>query len=432
LKRRLALGRLSPPREDLPSVDGIVRTIMRGGHEILGTEDPLDVELWASYVLGFSYKRLPWGVEEDFTQMVFNGAFASAERVGDAGSLAVLRALGSVAPEPYASACAAVRDRLSATGRPEPGWAAELGAPVFERAWTLADRYGAQIAYYTHFQNRGRDEHLVGAVYDENHGGIIKDATIGVLADDPRARAGADPECVVADIDAGELSARVLAAIERGDTFIDNDWTDDFRELRALLISRMRSLPPADLPEPEVLGDAPRETIIEAFLATPGAPTDDPTTRGILDHCFTARCDFGDGDPFRWSPTVVEVFMLDFLPRKASLDAGQIRALPSVLRSWVRYALTRRGLDEDHIEATMDVVGRLESEFRREATNPDNFGPAKAVTNAMLADRVDLLDEEAVEAWLDGFNARTLEERADFLAGRLGFDPPPASRRPRP
>jgi len=50
----------------------------------------------------------------------------------------------------------------------------------------------------------------------------------------------------------------------------------------------------------------------------------------------------------------------------------------------------------------------------------------------MLADRVDLLDEDAVEAWLDGFNARPLEERADFLAGRLGFDPPPASRRPRP
>jgi len=124
--------------------------------------------------------------------------------------------------------------------------------------------------------------------------------------------------------------------------------------------------------------------------------------------------------------------MLDFLPRKASLDAGQIRALPSVLRSWVRYALTRRGLDEDHIEATMDVVERLESEFRRVATNPDNFGPAKAVTNAMLADRVDLLDEDAVEAWLDVFNARPLEERDDFLGGRLGFDPPPASRRPRP
>ena len=88
---------------------------MRGGHEILGTEDPLDVERWASSVHGFSYKRLPLGVEEDFTQMVFDGVLASAERPGDAASLAVLRALGSLAPEPYASACAAVGACCSST-----------------------------------------------------------------------------------------------------------------------------------------------------------------------------------------------------------------------------------------------------------------------------------------------------------------------------
>jgi hypothetical protein len=411
-------------RDDLPPVDGIVRTLLRGGNELLQVDDPFDAERWASAFLGTVYKRLPWGEEDRFFERVFDGVVEEAGRASDPASLAVLRAFASLAPEPHDITCAKAGDELAARGVPEPSWARGLGEPTFARAWTLTDVFEDQTAYYAHFRYPGQGEHLIGAVLDENLGGIVKDAAAGVLMPgaDPRATAEADPKAVVGDVDAGELAARVLAAIDTGDMYIDNAWTDEFRELRALLLSRMAQLPAIVLPEPVVASDDEREAIIDAFLASPGAPADDDSTRGILDQCLTARCDFGDGDPFRWSPIVVEMFLLDYLPRKGTLDVGQIRALPDVLRGWIRYALTRRGVDERHIEGAVAVVGELEAEFRRQVTDPNNFGLAKAISSAMLTDGVDLLDEEAVGAWIEGFNARPFEQRDDFLAGRMGIE----------
>lgn len=37
----------------------------------------------------------------------------------------------------------------------------------------------------------------------------------------------------------------------------------------------------------------------------------------------------------------------------------------------------------------------------------------------MIADGVDMLDQEAVQAWIDGFNARPFEERDALLGDRL-------------
>jgi hypothetical protein len=265
----------------------------------------------------------------------------------------------------------------------------------------------------------------LAATYDENLGGIIKDASAGVLASDPRQRAEREPDVVVSDIDPGPMASRVQAAIASGDLYLDNDWTDDFRALRALLLARMRSLLPIEWSPPEPPNDATRESIVEEFLASPGAPLSDRATRAILEHCLTARCDFGDGDPFRWSPIVVEMFLLDFLPRKATLDSSQIRALPDVLRRWVAYSLARRGLEQRWIDETIATIDALVPEFRRAVTDADNFGPAKAISNAMLADGVDLLDPGAVQAWLDEFNARPFEDRDAFLRGRFGVDDRP-------
>jgi hypothetical protein len=44
---------------------------------------------------------------------------------------------------------------------------------------------------------------------------------------------------------------------------------------------------------------------------------------------------------------------------------------------------------------------------------------AQAIVQAMIADGVDMLDQEAVQAWIDGFNARPFEERDALLGDRL-------------
>jgi hypothetical protein len=116
------------------------------------------------------------------------------------------------------------------------------------------------------------------------------------------------------------------------------------------------------------------------------------------------------------------MFMLDFLPRKVTVDANQIRAVPGVLRSWVRFALSRRGLPEDRIAETQAAVDEFTSEFRRTVTDPTNFGAGKALMNAMLADGVDLMDPKATEAWIEAFNAMSIEERDSLLSRPPGLD----------
>ena len=51
-------------------------------------------------------------------------------------------------------------------------------------------------------------------------------------------------------------------------------------------------------------------------------------------------------------------------------------------------------------------------------TDVDQFGPAKRLGNAMLADGVDPLDQGAVDRWIQDFNARPLADR-DRLLRRL-------------
>lgn len=65
------------------------------------------------------------------------------------------------------------------------------------------------------------------------------------------------------------------------------------------------------------------------------------------------------------------------------------------------------GLEARWIAETEEAVDRFAKEFRRAMTDQTEFGPAKSLVNAMLADGVDLLDQAAVDRWIEEFNAPT-------------------------
>lgn len=417
---------LRPSERGIPPIDGLVGAVLRGGRELLEVEDPLDAERWASQVLGSFYKLpIPLSARDELEATIGPAIVEAAEAMGGPEGLAILLALASVLEDDLRGPAEEAAERLRARGIPEPAWAEVIGRPAFEGAWRLADPYDDQLAYFATFRYPDRPGHVVMALYDENLGGIIKDAAAGIPRKDPRPRAERRPGARVSDADPGEMASRITGAIRAGDLYLDNDWTESFRHHRALLLARMRLLPAAPLPEPpEPPDEGARAALTAEFLASPFAPEDPgPEVASIIGHCLDARCDYGDGDPLRWSPIVVELFMLDFLPRKATLDAAEIRALPEVLAAWVRFALTRRGLEERWIAETERMVRKLAPEFRRAATDPSRFGPAKAIAHAMLADGVDLTDQRAVDAWIRAFNARPQEDRDAILGPRLGLDP---------
>jgi hypothetical protein len=78
----------------------------------------------------------------------------------------------------------------------------------------------------------------------------------------------------------------------------------------------------------------------------------------------------------RWSPIAVELFMLYFLPRKAILNAAEIRSFPEVLRAWVRFALTNRRLEQRWIA---EIVGSFIERRTRRAGDGSDHDPAWVV-----------------------------------------------------
>ncbi|MBI3749243.1 MAG: hypothetical protein HY262_10430 [Chloroflexi bacterium] len=383
-------------------------------------DDPLEAEAWASSIIGNFYKiDGPLQARDELETRLWPEVVRRAERRADREGLAVLEALAAVTDvEAIAADARDAADRLRALGIAVPAWAAELGSVAFESAWMLLDVFGDHEAYYATFRYPGRTPHIVNALYDKAMGEIIKDAFVGYSDGDPRTLIVVEDGVRAVDAEPGVMARRVVDAIANGDLYLDNDWTPEFRQFRALVLARMRRLPvapPAEPPGPP--DDSEREAIAAEFLSA-SALTDHSEADIIVSHCLDYVCDYLGEDPFRWSPIVVEQFLLDYLPRKVSLGLGAVAQLPAVLRAWVRFALLKRRLEERWIVETEEAVDQFAPEFRQAMTDADEFGPAKLLGNAMLADGVNPLDQASVDRWVDAFNARPIAER-DALLRRL-------------
>lgn len=305
----------------------------------------------------------------------------------------------------------------------DPPWVTEIGKPEFVDAWVTEDPYGDQRGHYARFRYPGRDPHTMIALYDVNLGGIVKDSSFGYTTGDMRSdfiEAQMDLMDLV-EVNPQDMAAEILVGVAMGDLYIDNAWTEDFKKTRALLLVRMRALideVPTGSPEDrEEVPEKTRRALIAEFAGS-GHSTGSEAEAAILHHCLTYRCDYCDGDPLRWSPTAVELFMVDFLPSKVTLDALEIRALPTALKAWVRFALTKRGLEERLIADTESAVDRYAPAVKKLVTDPSNFGMAKAMSHAMMSAGVDLTDRGAVDRWIEEFNQRPFEERDEFLKDR--------------
>lgn len=389
------------------AIEDLAATLVKGGDELITIEDPLEAEVWASTVLGTFYKLdAPLEARSDLDRYLWPAVVRQALARGDQAGRAVLETLAAMGDGSLVADARAAADELAARDVPAPAWSEHLGTAVFDDAWVISDVYGDQEAYYARFHHPGRPPHLINALYDRALGDIIKDAFAGYMKTSPEVilAEAREPGTAAAKVDPGAMARRVIDAIDSGDQFIDNHWAPDFRRFRALLLARMRSLP-ADPPgEPaEPLDDDARDALISDFLVSAeGRLSEDADL--IASYCLDYSVDYQGDDGLRWSPIVVEGFMLDFLPRKVSLTLPELDHLPADLREWVRFALARRGLAEEWIAETQAAVDEHTVAFRSAMTDANQFGPAKSIVNAMIADGIDPLDEAAVDRWIQELN----------------------------
>ena len=91
---------------------------------------------------------------------------------------------------------------------------------------------------------------------------------------------------------------------------------------------------------------------------------------------------YGPGDPLHWSPTAVEILLLDWIPRKIMADVEVLADAPDVLRAFIRFCHHERGIRPGLTDETIAAVDMFEPEYQ-ELIRSDRLQGPEALLAAM-------------------------------------------------
>ncbi len=423
-KASIRASRRAAQREATVAPDSVFASIVRDARG-LADATALDAEQLASTIYGATAPLLER--EPEARETFHSELIASLRRRPTSDSVAFLLGLAAVGEGTIRDAAASASETLVRQGVKAPAWADEIGRATFTGAWLATDEFGDQDFVVIGFEGT-EGEHTLSALIDHNLGGLAKDLMLAPTG--PEKVLSIWREIPENDLEPGEIPAedacaRVRDAIRAYDETFDPPSTDAVRSLRRLFLARLAQLPtPLPRPQPARISPEERGSLAAEFLASPHAPAGE-STEFLATTFLDFKVDYADGDALRWSPTAVELCMLDWFPRKVSLEPDEISALPEALRGWVRFAGERRGISAAGIRETLDAITTFEPEFLQSMADDAHAGPAKAIAAAMAAEGIDLTDQGAVTQWIDGFNARSEADRDAVLGGLdVGSDLP--------
>ncbi|MEW2589169.1 hypothetical protein AB0893_02060 [Micromonospora aurantiaca] len=398
--------------------------VLHAARDVTRLDSALDAEMLGAALLGSVYAVAEHDREQAVREFV-SGFLAATSRRRSAAATTLRAVFAALVPD--AEGAARVRP-----GAYAPSWAGQLGRVRVTGAWAYGDVYGDQTSYLATFayddEEEGGPEHALVALVDHNIG-ITKDVFVGGPAG--RIVEQAREICTEDEFTwfRTEDPARMHAEVSRHLAV-----TDDLTELpaqgslatdRALVGARLAALPgptppagPAVMPPPT---DEERTRLVRAFLDSPeatrfGLPEVADGELASLHFCLGLLLDhaasFPDADPMRWSPMVAELFLLDWVHRRAVLDMDDAAMLPRVLRAWAAYAARQRGLSQSAAARTDEAITEMVPEFARLYSTGERRSPATAAVAQLMADGVDPDDPEALNAWIEANRHRLTDDPA--------------------
>lgn len=289
----------------------------------------------------------------------------------------------------------ALKERLRTSGRRHsvPQWHRRLDqirpVRVIENTHILGDGDNLYIGVET----AGRSFTLVVYV-DHNMGTIVKDC----FATDLPIRemlARLDSIPAEGDTDLHEIlledaAAKLTQAIDNGSRLLHPVETDSWPLTKPLLEWIVRLMPagghgyvynePTEGDIANLVEEFERSRYGEALDAD-GADR----VRTLLD--FAGR--YGTGDPLRWSSVVVEIMLLDLIPRKILADDAYLRGFPDAVRAAVRFAHEQRSIPSQYTEQALAAVDEYEGEYLEAISQPRRTGAAALLERMGVLDALD-------------------------------------------
>ena len=324
-----------------------------------------------------------------------------------------------------------IHRELDARAHPLPQWVSELGRAratesAYEAVHVLGD--GENIAVGVHLP--GAEDTSVMAYVDHNLGTVVKDVMavpmpLPTLIEQLRDTAS-DPDVTVRALDRADARARLEDAIRTGSMMFPPIETDSWPAARPLVEWVLRMLPEggSTFPRPEWDDDAVAEVQERFFASRFGAGLDDGDHRELLGSLLWFGTDFGPGDPLRWSPSAVEILLVDWIPRKIVADVDYLAKAPALLRAWIRFCHQERGIRSTLTDETLAAVDEFEPEYQETIRSQRPQGPAAllAALGLPVDDISDLLvDEDGLPA-RDAFETIMLEALQRAVGGEKALD----------
>ena len=325
---------------------------------------------------------------------------------------AVLHVLGVMADDALlrkriARALPARRHRL-------PDWLPRLGEVEVRRAVSMAHVLGDGENVMLGVRLAGGEELTVLTYVDHNLGTVVKDAfAMEEPVDDVVAlmvrEAAEDPDMSVRELDLADARAMVSEAVAAGSMLFPPLETDSWPAARPLLEWLLRTLPEggSGFARAEWARDELEELAEQFFASDHGRALDRPDLRDLFESLLWFCTDYSTGDPLRWSPTSVEILLLNWLPRKVMAPPENLALVPQLVRALVRYAHEVLGVRPVLTEETLAAVDRFEPEYLESV---GSSRPRQSALDAALGLGV------TPPSWEDISDAMT----ASFLAEHVG------------
>lgn len=175
-------------------------------------------------------------------------------------------------------------------------------------------------------------------------------------------------------IGSADARSRIIDAIANGDARHWESETDTWPSCRAMIEWMVRQAPSGGtgyLRPPWSVPD--RDDLLDAFVASPFAAEigiDPGLVEDLAEPLIWFGCDYGVGDPLRWSPDSVCLVLASWYRQMViGLEPEDLEHLPDVLAAFVRFTHARRRVQPELTAETLDAVERGRQDFLRVQTD---------------------------------------------------------------
>jgi hypothetical protein len=113
---------------------------------------------------------------------------------------------------------------------------------------------------------------------------------------------------------------------------------------------------------------------------------------------------YHDGRLGRWTRADLAEYLLDYFPRKVSVDHATLAAVPDCVRAFLGFLDDRGSLTGEPLEQLQQGCEQLRDEFHQRARDRSHWGLAKSMVMQMHAEGLDPGAPGALDAWITDFN----------------------------